>query len=116
MDYDPLFETMLVDRAMDKIDQAEMEKEIKRLREENSSLKKQLGYKKTLVNSYNYNELVDENIALKKKLGVSEQDIMKEIKDNSPYKKSNRVWIAYVIFFGILIVGTIICLIFLLNH
>jgi len=45
MDYDPLLETMLVDRAMDKIDQSEIEKEVQRLREENSNLKRQLGYK-----------------------------------------------------------------------
>ena len=114
MNYDPLLETMMVDWSLEKIDQVQMEKEVERLKKENSNLKKQLGIKKT-NNSYEYEELVDENIKLKKQLGISEDEIMKSIKENSPYKKSTRVWIFYMIFSGIILLGMIIFLIVLLN-
>lgn len=115
MKNDPLLETMIVDRALDKIDQDELEKEVYRLRAENYNLKKKLGYKNLVVQSYNYDQLVDENIKLKRKLGYSETEIIKSIKDNSPYKKSMHVWIIYMVLSGIIVIAMIIFLIVLLN-
>ena len=108
MNYDPFIETMLVERSMDKIDQVEMEKEIERLREDNASLKKQLGYKKTSSQFYNYEELVEENINLKQKLGYSKEEAIEDIKNNSPYRKSNAIWWVYIISSILLFAGFII--------
>lgn len=108
MDYDPLVETMLVERSMDRIDQVEMGKEIQRLKEENADLRRQLGYKKINSQFNNYDDLIQENIKLKRKLGYFEDEIENDIKNHSPYRKSNAVWWAYIIFSLALLLGSVI--------
>ena len=99
---------MLVERSLDKVDQVELDKEIQRLQQENTELKKQLGYKKNKITSNNYEDLVQENISLKQKLGYSQQDIQQSIKQHSPYHKSNVIGWLYTIFSLIILLAGII--------
>lgn len=114
MNYEPLLETMMVERSLDKIDQVELEKLVVKFREENSNLKKQLGYKNQSVKSYNIDELIDENVKLKRELGYTEKEIENSLKKFNPYKKSNKIWIAYMLISLIPLIAAIIFIILVL--
>ncbi len=115
MEYDPLLQTVIVDRSLDRIDQIEVGNEIIRLREENAGLKEKLGHKNSRsLNSYD--ALLEENIKLKRKLGYSDKEIYQSLKKHNPYKKSHKVWVAYMIFAVLSFIAAIIFALIVINY
>ena len=102
-------EGLFLNYALDKIDEEEMKKEVDRLRFEIGELKQKLNYKNLSVKSFNYQELAEEYYTLKKKLGFSDDEILKDLKKHSPYKKGSRVGTVFVIISSILLLVAVVC-------